>query len=410
MVSHGTQVPDDSPSGRSDRFRSEQVIGDAPDKSANRHLRPRANAVRAFAAIERLDVSAYRIPTATPESDGTLAWDATTLVIVDLVAGETHGLGYTYADTATARLIRDTLADVVVGRDPMDVPGSWLAMVRAIRNLGRPGIVSMAISAVDTALWDLKATLLEVPLATLLGQVRDGVPIYGSGGFTSYSIPELQDQLAGWINEGLNMVKMKVGRDPSADVERVRAARGAIGPDSPLFVDANGAYTRKQALLFAREFAELGVCWFEEPVSSDDLDGLRLMRDAGPPGVAIAAGEYGYDLPYFRRMLAAGSVDVLQADVTRCAGISEFLRVGALCWAQSMPLSSHCAPSLHVALGCALPAVSHLEYFFDHARIEQLLFDGAARPVSGCLRPDLSRPGLGLEFKYADAAQWQVTV
>lgn len=410
MVAHGRQIPEDSPSTRADRSRHEHVTTDEPDESANRHLRPRTNAGRAFAPIEQLDVSAYRIPTATPESDGTFAWDATTLVIVDLVAGGTHGLGYTYADTATARLIQDILAGVVVGRDPMDVPGSWLAMVRAIRNLGRPGIVSMAISAVDTALWDMKAKLLEVPLATLLGQVRDRVPIYGSGGFTSYSIPELQGQLSGWIDDGLNMVKMKVGRDPSTDPDRVRAARTAIGSDPLLFVDGNGAYSRKQALGLAREFANLDVRWFEEPVSSDDLDGLRLIRDAGPPGMAIAAGEYGYDLPYFRRMLAAGSVDVLQADVTRCAGISEFLRVGALCWAHSMPLSSHCAPALHVALGCALPAVCHLEYFFDHVRIEQLLFDGAARPASGCLRPDLTRLGLGLEFKYADAAQWQVGI
>ncbi len=382
-----------------------------PASAQNRQPRYRKDVVRgAFAPIERLDVSAYRIPTATPESDGTLAWDATTLVVVDLVASGTRGFGYSYADTATGRLILDLLANVVVGRDPMDVPAAWLAMVRAIRNLGRPGIVSMAISAVDTAMWDLKAKLLDVSLATLLGQVRKGVPIYGSGGFTSYSITELQAQLAGWVDEGLSMVKMKVGRDPSADIDRVRAARAAIGPDLPLFVDANGAYERKQALEFARSFADLGVGWFEEPVSSDDLEGLRLIRDAGPPGVAVAAGEYGYDLPYFRRMLEAGAVDVLQADATRCAGISEFLRVGALCWSQSMPLSSHCAPSLHVALGCALPAICHLEYFFDHVRIERLLFDGAPRPVDGCLRPDLSRPGLGLELKHADAARWQVSI
>ena len=364
----------------------------------------------AFDPIVRLDVTAYRIPTATPESDGTLEWDTTTLVIAEPVAAGVRGFGYTYADTSTARLIQDLLAGIVVGHDPMDIPGAWLAMVHAIRNLGRPGVASMAIGAVDNALWDLKAKLLGLPLAALFGQVRDRVPVYGSGGFTSYSTKELEAQLGGWIADGMMMVKMKVGRDPAADFERVRTARAAVGPDVALFVDANGAYERKQALGFAQRFADLGVRWFEEPVSSDDLDGLRQIRDAGPPGMAITAGEYGYDLPYFRRMLEAGAVDILQADATRCAGLSEFLRVGALCWSRSLPLSSHCAPSIHVAVGCALPALVHLEYFFDHARIEELVLDGAPRPIDGHLRHDLSRPGLGVELKRNDVARWQVPI
>ena len=363
-----------------------------------------------FDRISRLDVSAYRIPTATPESDGTLSWDATTIVIVEATAGERCGLGYTYADSSTARLIRDLLAGVVVGHDPMDIPGAWLAMIEAIRNLGRPGIASMAVAAVDNALWDLKAKVLGIPLATLFGRARERIPVYGSGGFTSYSINELQDQLGGWADDGLAAVKMKVGRNPTVDVARVRAAREAIGPDTALFVDANGAYERKEALRFAAAFADLGVSWFEEPVSSNDLDGLRLIRDGGPAGMAITAGEYGYDLAYFRRMLEAGAVDTLQADATRCAGLSEFLRVGALCASRSLRLSSHCAPSIHVAAGCALPAVVHLEYFFDHTRIECLAFDGAPTPRNGCLQPDLSRPGLGIELKRPDLERWQVSL
>jgi len=175
-------------------------------------------------------------------------------------------------------------------------------------------------------------------------------------------------------------------------------------------VDANGAYTRKQALAQAHAFAALGVCWFEEPVSSDDLDGLRLLRDRAPAGMDIAAGEYGYDLHYFRRMLEADAVDVLQADCSRCAGISEFLRAGALCSARSMPLSAHTAPSLHAHPCCAIACTRHLEYFHDHVRIEHLLFDGALSPVHGALRPDRSRPGLGLEFKHQDAARWRIPV
>jgi len=358
--------------------------------------------------IERLDVSTYIIPTDFPESDGTLAWDKTTLVLVEPTAGGVRGLGYTYADTATARLIKDLLAGVVQGRDAMAVTGAWAAMVHAIRNLGRPGIVSMAISAVDAALWDLKARLLNVPLVTLLGVVRECVPVYGSGGFTSYSTAQLQKQLAGWAAEGITRVKMKIGRHPADDCERVHAARAAIGADAELFVDANGAYSRKQALAFAQTFTEYGVSWFEEPVSSDDLDGLRLIRDRAPAGMDITAGEYGYDLFYFRRMLDAGAVDVLQADATRCGGITGFLRVSALCEACPLPLSAHCGPSLHAHPCCAVTPVRHVEYFHDHVRIEHMLFDGALTPVKGALHPDLSRPGLGLEFKRADAQRYAV--
>lgn len=358
--------------------------------------------------LQTLEVSAYKIPTDSPESDGTLKWDATTLVLVEARAGGMTGIGYSYADTATATLIRDKLLDVVRGGDAMAVTAHWVSMVRAIRNLGRPGIASMAIAAVDTALWDLKARLLEVPLVTLWGAAHPKVPVYGSGGFTSYSIEKLQQQLSGWSGAGITRVKMKVGRHPEQDAERVRAAREAIGTDTQLFVDANGAYQRKQALALMRQFAESDVSWFEEPVSSDDLAGLRLLRDRAPPGMDITAGEYGYDLPYFRRMLRAGAVDVLQADATRCAGFTGFLKVDALCEAECLPLSSHCAPILHLHACCASPRVVHMEYFHDHVRIAHLLFEGAPVPVGGHLHPDLSRPGLGLEFKHVDAQRYAV--
>jgi L-alanine-DL-glutamate epimerase-like enolase superfamily enzyme len=358
-------------------------------------------------AIDSITVTPFVIPTAAPESDGTFEWEMTTLVLVEAEAGGLRGLGYTYADTSTALLIRDLLAGVVRGRMAMDVAGAWDAMVRSVRNLGRPGIASMAIAAVDNALWDLKARLLELPLVSLLGAVRSDIPVYGSGGFTSYSIDHLQHQLAEWVSQGISRVKMKVGRDAIDDVERVRAARQAIGPATELFVDANGAYVRKQALAQADRFvAESAVTWFEEPVPSADLEGLRLLRDRAPAAMAITAGEYGYDLGYFRRMLDAGAVDVLQPDATRCAGVTGFIRVAALCEAAGVPLSAHTAPSVHAHLCCALTPALHVEYFFDHARIETLLFDGVLVPRQGALRPDLSRPGLGLELKRADAARY----
>ncbi|MDQ6659657.1 MAG: mandelate racemase, partial [Chloroflexota bacterium] len=349
-------------------------------------------------AIERLDVSAYTVPTDFPESDGTIKWDKTTMVLVEATAGGVRSIGYTYADVATAHLIRELLTDIVVGRDAMAVPGCWIAMVEAIRNLGRPGIASMAIAAVDASLWDLKARLLDLPLVTLLGAVRESAPVYGSGGFTSYSRAQLQRQLGDWVADDIPRVKMKIGRHPDADPSRVANAREAIGPDTELFVDANGAYSRKEALALAEIFAvESGVTWFEEPVSSDDLEGLHLIRDRAPVGMDIAAGEYGYDLWYFRHMLEAGAVDVLQADATRCAGITGFMRVGALVESRSLQLSSHCGPSLHVHPCCALNNFRHMEYFHDHVRIEHMFFDGALTPIKGALHPDLSRPGMGLE-------------
>jgi L-alanine-DL-glutamate epimerase-like enolase superfamily enzyme len=357
-------------------------------------------------AVQELSATAYIIPTDFPESDGTLAWDSTTLVLVNVTAGGKSGMGYTYADLGTAELIRRTIVPLVMGKNAMDLPVCWAAMRHGIRNLGRPGICSMAIAAVDSALWDLKAKLLNLPLAVLLGSSQSSVEIYGSGGFTSYSIEQLRQQLGAWVKQGIRAVKMKIGREPSKDAGRVRAAREAIGADVALYVDANGAYSRKQALRMAHEFAEYGVCWLEEPVTSDDLEGLKLIRDRAPAGMEIAAGEYGYDLGYFRRMLDSGAVDVQQADASRCAGISEFLRVGALCEAVNMPMSAHTSPSLHLHPCCALSRLRNIEYFHDHVRIENMLFDGAIRPKDGRLHPDLSRPGMGLEFKKADAERY----
>jgi L-alanine-DL-glutamate epimerase-like enolase superfamily enzyme len=365
-------------------------------------------AYKSSAAIESVEVAVYRVPTDLPEADGTFAWDSTTIVIVQIAAGGEKGMGYTYADAATARVIADLLADRIRGLDALDIPTAYQRMTHAIRNLGRPGICSMAISGVDAALWDQKAKLLGVPLATLLGRARDAAPVYGSGGFTSYSIDQLELQLSGWLAAGIPRVKMKVGTHPADDIERVRAARKSIGKRAELFVDANGAYSRKQALAMAEQFADLGVSWFEEPVSSDDLAGLRLLRDRAPAGMDIAAGEYGYDADYFRAMLEAGAVDCLQADATRCGGISGFLQASAIARAFHLDLSAHCAPALHLHLGCALLGFRHLEYFHDHARIEQMFFDGAIQPIAGQLRPDLSRSGLGLELKRADIEKFRI--
>ena len=358
--------------------------------------------------INKLKVSAYTIPTDAPESDGTIEWNSTTLVLAELNAGGKAGVGYSYTDVASAFFIEKSLKKIVEGKNAMDIPLILQSMVHSVRNDGNCGVVSMAISAVDNALWDLKAQLLNLPLVSLLGKVRDDFQIYGSGGFTSYSIDRLQKQLGGWADEGITQVKMKIGREPKKDVERVKKAREAIGKNCALFVDANGAYSVKQALEKAHQFAELGVSWFEEPRPSSDLKGLHFIREHSPAGMSIAAGEYGYNLPYFEQMLDAAAVDVLQADATRCGGISTFLKAGNTCEAHQLPFSSHCAPSLHLHPSLSLQSFFTAEYFYDHVRIENMLFDGVAKPIKDALHADLTRPGIGLEFKHKDAKKYKV--
>ena len=360
-------------------------------------------------AIERVEVSAYTVPTETPESDGTFVWDKTTMVLVEVSAAGETGIGYTYADTATAHLIEQLLAAKIKGTNALANGAAWITLTSAIRNIGRPGIASMAIAAIDNALWDLKGKLLKTPVAVLLGLARTEILAYGSGGFTSYSDEQLRRQLGGWAEQGFRAVKMKIGRDAEADLHRVRVARSAIGEGVKLFVDANGAYTRKQALAQAERFAgEFGVTWFEEPVSSDDLEGLRLLRDRAPAGMDIAAGEYGYDTLYLRRMLEAEAVDVLQADSTRCGGVTGFMAADALCESRSMPLSAHTAPSIHAHACCGARRALNVEYFFDHARIEQMAFEGAIAVKQGYLHPNLSTAAFGLEFKREDMQKYRV--
>jgi L-alanine-DL-glutamate epimerase-like enolase superfamily enzyme len=355
------------------------------------------------APVESLAVSAFTVPTDEPESDGTAEWDSTTIVVVEARAGDTTGLGYTYAPAAAGKLVEEKLVELVRRRDALATGEAWEAMAVALRNAGRPGIGFCALSAVDLALWDLKARLLGLPLVDLLGRARDEAPVYGSGGFTSYSRDRIREQLFGWVEQGIPRVKMKVSREPERDPERLDAARAAIGDDAQLYVDSNGALSRKEAVRWAERFArEWGVTWHEEPVSSADFEGLRLVRDRAP--LDVAAGEYAYVPADFRNLL--GCVDCLQADVTRCGGITGFLRAGALAAAFGLELSAHCAPSASVAACCAVPAFRHLEWFHDHVRLEPLLFDGVLEPVDGALRPDRSRPGNGLELKRADAQRY----
>lgn len=365
--------------------------------------------MRAEAPIKAVRTAAYKIPTDAPESDGTLQWDSTTMVTVEIEAGGKTGFGYTYAHDAAGRIIDGKLAEVLKDRDALAIRDCWHAMISACRNFGRPGIVACAVSACDIALHDLAGKLLDVPAFILLGPRRKSVMAYGSGGFTSYDDDRLREQLGGWASQGFCAVKMKVGREPDKDMHRVQVARDAIGPDVQLMVDGNGAYDRKQALAFAEAFRGEGVTWFEEPVSSDDLVGLRLMRDRAPAGLEISAGEYGFDDFHFRHTIEAQAVDVLQADVTRCLGYTGYMIADSLVHSANLPLSSHCAPALTLPVALAALQQRHMEWFHDHVRIEALILDGAPEPSQdGTLAADPGRPGVGLSLKIQDAEQYRI--
>ncbi len=352
------------------------------------------------ARVEAISARAYTVPTDGPEADGTLEWRATSLVVVTVRCDGVQGLGWTYGPPACADLVHQLLEEVVVGADAMDVPGTWAAMVAAVRNAPRVGAVGYAVSAVDVALWDLKARLLELSLARLVGRVHETVPVYGSGGFTTYTDARTAAQLADWTGRGLSAVKIKIGQDRGRsthrDIERIELARATVGPQTDLFVDANGAYDRKQAVRLLRDAGAAEVTWFEEPVSSDDLEGLREVRrrvDAD-----VTAGEYGTDLHYFHRMCSAGSVDCLQVDATRCGGYTAWLRASAVAEAHGLDVSAHCAPQLHAHVAAGTPNLRHLEWFHDHVRIESIFFDGTLDPDGGRLRPDERRAGHGLSL------------
>lgn len=353
-----------------------------------------------LAQVERLQTSVFNVPTDQPEADGTLAWDKTTVVVVEAFAAGCRGTGWTYSGPAVAGVVTGELARHVVGRNALDVPGATQAMWRACRNLGGPGLAACAVSAVDIALWDLKARLLGTPLACLFGRARHDVPVYGSGGFTTYDDQSTIGQLEKWVSGwGMDKVKIKIGQswgsEEARDLRRVALARRVIGPDVQLFVDANGAYNRKQAVRMGRRlYEEYGVTWFEEPVSSDDLPGLREVRDNC--GADVAAGEYGYSPWYFAPLVTAQAVDCVQADVTRCGGYTGWLAVAGLCVAHNVDISAHCAPNLHAPAAASALNLRHIEYFHDHHRIENMLFEGALSPDGGVLSPRTDQPGHGL--------------
>lgn len=348
------------------------------------------------ASITRLDVTTYTVPTRGPESDGTLTWNATCAVVVQVGAAGATGTGWTYSSPAAAAVITHHLRDIVLGQRPDDIAAVWAAMQVACRNYGTRGLVMQALSAVDIALWDLKARLYDRPLSDLLGAVRAAVPVYGSGGFTNLDHGQLCEQIDQWRSAGCTAMKIKIGQDWGADtardLSRIEDLRHLAGAGVELMVDANGAYTPAQARRIGHRLDDLGVTWFEEPVSSDDTDSLGLLRHA--LRCDVAAGEYIADRYDARRL--APAVDCLQLDVTRCGGYTGWLSAASVAAAHNLQVSAHCAPALHLPVAAGIAHLRHIEYFIDHVRLDAVLFDGVPAATDGHLHVDSSVSGHGM--------------
>ena len=349
--------------------------------------------------VTRLETSVYTVPAPAEEADGTLSWTATTAVVVEVGVGETTGIGWTYSSGATAQIIDDHLRPVVMEAPVHGVDGLHERMRRACRNLGTRGLVGHAISAVDIALWDLKARLLDVSLVELFGGDPGArTPVYGSGGFTSLNDDQLRQQVEGWLEAGCQAMKIKVaeswGSNERRDLERASKLRALAGDGVQLMVDANGGYTVGQACRTGAAYDDLGVIWFEEPVSSDDLPGLAQVRAA--VRCDVAAGEYAYDVYDVRGLCDV--VDCLQLDVTRVGGYTGWRKAAALAASHNLQVSGHCAPALHASLTPAISNTRHVEWFVDHVRVESALFDGVPAITDGTIAPSPG-PGHGMSIR-----------
>lgn len=284
------------------------------------------------------------------------------------------------------------LKDAVVGTDPDHVSAFWQDAWRRINFIGFSGVSIMGISAIDGALWDLRARAANRSIAALLGQCRTSVPAYASGGlWLSQNIDEIVQQAGAYASQGFGAVKLRLAGRADIDLPRIAAVRDAIGPDVGLMVDANQAMDATSAIALARQIERYAIAWFEEPVPAHDLD--NSVKVAAALDIPVASGENEYTIHGFRRMLETGAADILMPDLQRVGGVSEFARVGALAAAYNAPVSSHLFPEMSLQLMASLPNATLLEHldWFSPLYAEKMEMTGGDITV-----PD--RPGWGFSF------------
>jgi L-alanine-DL-glutamate epimerase-like enolase superfamily enzyme len=351
--------------------------------------------------IASLQADHYRVPLPVAVSDSTHGvMEAFELITVRLRDQDgVEGLGYTYTVGAGGGAVHDLisrdLAPLLAGGDDSRIEALWQQMWWAVHYVGRGGLAVHAISAIDTALWDLLARRQELPLWRLLGGHAPQVPAYAGGIDLQYPLEQLLRQTEDNLARGFRAIKMKVGRERlSEDVARVAAMRELLGPDIPLMVDANMRWTVEQAIRAARAFAPHDVFWLEEPTIPDDVPGhARILKEGGLP---VAAGENLHTIYEFQALIAAGGVAFPEPDLSNCGGVSAWLKVARLAEAANLPVTSHGVHDLHVHLLAAVPNASYLEahgFGLERFMAEPLrLVDGKA------IAPE--RPGHGVELDW----------
>ena len=322
----------------------------------------------------------------------------------------TEGLGIGQGSPGVRQVVEDGLKDVLIGRDPLDLERLWSDMFWRVRGYGRKGIAFCAMSAVDIGLWDLKAKALGLPLYKLLGPYAESVPIYGSGGWTDMTVDELIEQARGFIEQGTDRVKIKVGKDfgkaEREDIERVAAVREAVGDDVALYIDANGAYYPKQAVYMAREFEQHQVGWFEEPVLADDIAGLAEVRRA--INIPVATGEQEYTKYGFKALLSGGGADIVQPDVGRVGGVTEWMKVAHMADAFGLQVAPHAMQQVHLHLACATPNLKLVERLDVETEGDAIWYTEVPQPKDGMWSPFRDKPGLGLELDPYAVERWAV--
>ena len=351
--------------------------------------------------IKEVRADHYCVPLPVALSDSThgtiRSFELVTVRVRDDEGAE--GTGYTYTvgagGAAVHALVARDLAPVLVGRDAERIEGLWQTMWWALHYGGRGGAQSLAMSAVDIALWDLRARRQKAPLWQVLGGFDPRVPCYAGGIDLDFPLDALLRQTDENLARGFRAIKMKVGRPSLADdVVRVRAMRARLGPEFPLMVDANMRWSVDEAIRAARALADSAPVWLEEPTIPDDVPGhVRIVREGGLP---IAAGENLHTVYEFRQLIAAGGVTFPEPDVTNCGGVTAFMKVCHLAEAFNLPVTSHGAHDITVHLLAAVPNRSYLEahgFGLDRFIAEPLRIEAGM-----AVAPD--RPGHGVELDW----------
>ena len=311
-----------------------------------------------------------------------------------------EGLGIGQASPGVRQVVETGLKGVLIGQDPFHIERLWNDMFWQVRAYGRKGVAFCALSAVDIGLWDVKAKALGLPLYKLLGPYTESAPIYGSGGWTNLDPEDLVAEMMGYVEPGMNRVKMKVGKDfgrsEREDIQRLAAVRKAVGDDVAVYIDANNGYYPKQAIYMAREFEQFQVGWFEEPTLADDIPGLAEIRRA--IDIPVASGEHEYTKYGFRELIAGGGVDIAQPDVGRVGGVTEWMKAAHLAHAFNLPVAPHAVQLVHLHVCCATPNLKVVEYLVGAERVDQVWYTEFPEPKDGMWSPYPDRPGLGLEL------------